>query len=265
MLDRYLKEIKRHPLLPHAEQARLAARYRTLGDEQALAKLITCNLRLVVRIAHQMHQRPERMLDLIQAGNWGLIEAARRYDPTRPCSFCTYAGFWVRARMFALLLQERLVRIGTTVQQRKVFFNLRKLERQMGEAGPPSEESLALVLRVPVGEVKQMSRRIEPEACLDQARLADPGPSPEAQAARLDLQRKVAAAVDVFEQTLDPRARSILRKRLLASKPEGLRALGEAHGCSRERIRQIEVRVIEGLRHHLRQALGDPLAYVEVG
>src|SRR5262245_55608269 len=166
----YMSEIKRYPLLTREEEHELAVKYTKTGDVVAARRLVTANLRLVVKIAHEYRRAHRNLLDLIQEGNVGLLQAVKKYDPYRGVKLSSYAAWWIRAYMLKFILNNwRLVKIGTTQAQRKLFFNLRKEREKLEQLGfQPTAALLAEKLDVPEKEVVEMERRLAaPEASLD--------------------------------------------------------------------------------------------------
>src|ERR1051325_10151345 len=166
----YLRETRRYPLLTPEEERDLATRLVEHGDTQAARKLIEANLRLVVKIAYEYRRAHKNLLDLVQEGNIGLIQAVSKFDPYRGVKLSSYAAFWIRAYILKFVLNNwRLVKIGTTQAQRKLFFNLRKEREKLEQLGfQPTAALLAEKLDVPEKEVVEMERRLAaPEASLD--------------------------------------------------------------------------------------------------
>src|SRR2546422_10677480 len=161
-LQRYLTEIRRFPLLGRDEEHQLAVQYKEYGDVKAAYKLVTSNLRLVVMIAREYQKAFKNLLDLIQEGNMGLMEAVKNFDPYRGVRFPSYAVWWVRAYIYRFLINNwRLVKIGTTQAQRKLFFNLRKeSERLEAQGFRPEPKLLAQRMGVKESEVREMEQRL---------------------------------------------------------------------------------------------------------
>src|SRR5262245_60115140 len=169
-LAAYMAEIRRIPLLSREEEQQLAEKYFETGDVAIARRLVTANLRLVVKIAHEYRRAYRNLLDLIQEGNIGLLQAMRKYDPFRGVKLSSYAAWWIRAYILKFILNNwRLVKIGTTQAQRKLFFNLRKEKEKLEQLGfRPEHKLLAERLDVTEDEVAEMERRLEgPDASLD--------------------------------------------------------------------------------------------------
>ncbi len=262
-LNRYLAEIRRFPLLTREEESVIARRYIKERDPADAYRLVTANLRLVVKIAYEFARATKTVLDLIQEGNVGLMEAVKNFDPKHGTRFPSYAVWWVRAYIYRYLINNwRLVKIGTTQAQRKLFFNLRKeterLEAQGFKAAPLL---LAHRMGVKESEVREMQERMgQSEVSLDQpvgqsedTRLVDVIPdaahNPETETADREWREFAKEKVDRFAATLEGKELAIFKARLLAEEPETLQEIGEHHGISRERVRQIET----GLKRRLKE------------
>src|SRR3989449_3990807 len=170
-LQRYLAEIRRFPLLSREEEHRLAVEYKEYGNVEAAYKLVTSNLRLVVMIAREYQKAFKSLLDLIQEGNMGLMEAVKNFDPYRGVRFPSYAVWWVRAYMIRYIMNDwRMVKIGTTQAQRKLFFNLQKEKEKIEAQGfRPEPKLLAQRMGVKESEVREMQERMgQSELSLDQ-------------------------------------------------------------------------------------------------
>jgi RNA polymerase sigma-32 factor len=275
---RYIAEARRYPSLSREEEQELARRYRATGDRDALFRLVTSNLMLVVRVALSFRRAARNLLDLVQEGNVGLLQAIDRFDPELGVRLPTYATWWVRAYMVKFLLDNvRLVRVGTTNARRRLLHNLRdeqrRLEERGFEAGPRllaerfgvSEEDVRDVqnalashdvsLDAPAGDGDDRSRADV---------LAADAPDVEAEVARRELQERTQAALVRFRADLGERERTILDERILADEPLTLQALGDRFGTTREAVRQAEARLMGRLKTFLRAELPD-LASIRIG
>jgi RNA polymerase sigma-32 factor len=270
----YMRETRRYPLLTPDEEHALATRLVEHGDTQAARKLIEANLRLVVKIAYEYRRAHKNLLDLVQEGNIGLIQAVSKFDPYRGVKLSSYAAFWIRAYILKFILNNwRLVKIGTTQAQRKLFFNLRKEREKLEQLGfQPTTALLAEKLDVPEKEVIEMERRLAaPEASLD-APLGS-GNDDEGSRTRLDYlpsedirpDRAVAQSefsellrrkLEAFARTLEGREQTIFRERWLTEDPLTLQELGDRYQVSRERARQLEKRMLDRLKKYLEAELG---------
>jgi RNA polymerase sigma-32 factor len=270
-LQRYLAEIRRFPLLSREEEHRLAVDYKEYGDVEAAYKLVTANLRLVVMIAREYQKAFKNLLDLIQEGNMGLMEAVKNFDPYRGVRFPSYAVWWIRAYMIRYIMNDwRMVKIGTTQAQRKLFFNLQKEKEKIEAEGlSPGPKLLAQRLNVKEAEVLEMEQRLasrdlsvdmpmgdDEEATLLHF-LPDQRESPEEQFAETQYQQLLREKMEEFAAALKDKELVIFRERLLNEEPLTLREIGEKYDISRERVRQIEERVKRKLKAFLSKELKD--------
>jgi RNA polymerase sigma-32 factor len=270
-LSRYLAEIRRFPLLSREEEFEVAKRYYRHHDPADAYTLVTSNLRLVVKIAGEFAHASRNLLDLIQEGNVGLMEAVRNFDPYRGIRFPSYAVWWVRAYIYRYLINNwRLVKIGTTQAQRKLFFNLRKeTERLEAEGFAPQPRLLAQRIGVKESEVREMQERMaQSEVSLDQpvrddedARLLDVLPdtahNPEEAAAEDEWRNFAREKIEQFAATLKDKELEIFRSRLLSEEPPTLQEVGGRFGISRERVRQIESRLKRRLKDFIKAQASD--------
>jgi RNA polymerase sigma-32 factor len=272
-LAAYMREVQRHPLLNREDEHRLATLYFETGDVDAAKKLVTSNLRLVVKIAYEYKRAHRNMMDLVQEGNIGLMQAVKRFDPTRGVKLSTYSAWWIRAYMLRFILNNwRLVKLGTTQAQRKLFFNLNKERARLTALGiEPTHEEIAKRLDVSKKEVREMDLRL---ASSDSSLDVPVGDSEGRQTSRLDLlpfggegpdslveKSQLLAMLrehlDTFRETLSGKDLEIFDRRMIAEEPETLQQLGDDFGVSRERVRQLEARIIGKLRVFLYECLGD--------
>lgn len=276
---RYMAEISKYPPLDREEEQRLARLFRDTGDRDALFRLITANLMLVVRVALSFRRAARNLLDLVQEGNIGLLQAIQRFDPELGVRLPTYAAWWIRAYMVKFLLDNvRLVRVGTTNARRKLLRHLRKekarLEREGFEVGPKLLAERFGVSETDVRDVEAAleSRDVSIDAPVpgDDRRprsdlLADERtPDLEESVARRELQQRVEEALSRFRRDLNERDRALLDERILSDSPATLQALGDRFGTSREAVRQAEVRLMERVKRFLTDELGD-LGQIRVG
>jgi RNA polymerase sigma-32 factor len=273
-LQRYLGEIRRIPVLSREEEHKLAVRWHEEGDRQAAWSLVTANLRLVVMIAREYQRAFHNLLDLVQEGNVGLLEAIKNFDPYRGIRFPSYAVWWIRAYMIRYIMNNwRLVKIGTTQAQRKLFFNLQKerdrLEREGFTAAP---KLIAQRLDVKEKDVVEMEQRLAsrdlsvdtPMQEGEDATLLDflPGPEQTADAvADEEYHRLIRRTAGEFGKTLKGKDKVIYERRLEPlmrdEDPVTLQEIGDEFGITRERVRQIEVRVKKRFAEYLRQQVPD--------
>ena len=276
LLGYYLSEVRRYPLLDPEQEKALAIRYQEDGDPEAAQRLVTSNLRLVVKLAYQYHRQWANVLDLIQEGNVGLVEALSRYDPYRGIRFSSYAQYWIRAMILRFLMDNyRMVRLGSTRHGRKLFFQLQKERDHLIKQGiHPSTLALSKALNVPEQEIINVDQHLSAPALslhaptgasgegrpLSEVVSNDEASTPETDAARNELGEVFREQLAVFAETLrNERERTIWAERLTSSEPVSLTELGKRYGVSKERIRQIEARMKKRLRDHLTRELGDEI------
>ncbi|HEX5660409.1 MAG TPA: RNA polymerase factor sigma-32 [Polyangiales bacterium] len=274
-LQAYMRDVHRYSVLPAEQQRELAVRYVEQGDVEAARALVTSNLRLVVKIAYDYRRAYRNVMDLIQEGNIGLMQAVKKYDPYKGVKLSSYAAWWIRAYILRFILNNwRLVKLGTTQAQRKLFFNLSKEKARLSAMGiDPTPETIAKNLDVTVDDVTSMDRRLSAgEASLDAPVAGDESKSQ----TRVDLMPAVGERVDQlladeevagllhdemqrFGETLKGKERQIFYERLMAEDPRTLQELGTDFGVSRERVRQLEKRLQERLKAYLQDKLGAEL------
>ena len=271
---RYLEEIRRYVVMPPEEQQAMAVKFRETGDRELAKALVTTNLRLVVKIALEYKSAYSNVLDLIQEGNVGLMKAVANYDPYKGTRLSYYASWWIRSYILKFLLDNfRLVKVGTTQAQKKLFYNLmrekERLEAQGIQAGP---KLLASNLQVREKDVQEMTLRLSSrggEVSLDKplGDSEDRGPSQgellvdgdEGAVEKLARDQLLAILQDhlgEFLVTLNEKERILFQERLLAEEPKTLQEVADQFGISRERSRQIEVKVLEKLRKHMSTYFG---------
>ena len=273
-LSRYFREIWRFPLLDPDEEYMLAMRWRRHGDMDAAHRLVTSHLRLVAKIAARYRGYGLPLSDLVSEGNVGLMKAVKKFEPERGFRLSTYAMWWIRAAITEYVLRSwSLVKMGTVSAQKKLFFALRRIKSQLGimdrgELTPEEAEKLADALGTRAADVIAMNRRLaardvslnapisadagETIEYLDT--LADDGPTPETLAAEREEADQRAGLLRDAMATLPERDRQILTKRRLSDAPETLEKIGRAYGISRERVRQLEVRAFEKVKHAIHRA-----------
>lgn len=264
-IQRYLAEIRRFAVLSREEEHKLAVEYKEFGNLEAAYKLVTANLRLVVMIAREYQKSFKNLLDLVQEGNMGLMEAVKNFDPYRGVRFPSYAVWWIRAYMIRYIMNDwRMVKIGTTQAQRKLFFNLQKeKERIEAEGLTVGPKLIAQRLNVKEDEVIEMEQRLAsrdlsvdvPIGADDEATLLhflpDNKQNPEEEYAENQYQRLLREKMESFAKGLKDKELVIYRERLLTEEPLTLREIGDKYGISRERVRQIEERVKKKLKNYL--------------
>jgi len=277
-LGAYMRDVQRYPLLSKEEEHELAVRFLEEDDLEAAKRLVTSNLRLVVKIAYDYRQAYKNILDLVQEGNIGLMQAVKKYDPYKGVKLSSYAAWWIRAYILRYILNNhRLVKVGTTQAQRKLFFNLQKEKARLSAMGiEPTAEIIAERLNVPERDVVSMDMRLAAgDASLDAPVGTGEGrtvsrvellPSEDVRAddtlADAEVGDQFSTKIHEFGESLEGKERKIFDDRLVAEDPKTLQALGDEFGVSRERVRQIEKRLLEKLKAYLREELGDTVVEV---
>ena len=269
-LQRYILEIRRHRLLTREEERELAIRVREKNDKEAAYILVTSNLRLVVKIAMDFHRYwTNNLLDLIQEGNIGLLQAVKNFDPYRNIKFSYYASFWIKAYILKYIMDNwKLVKIGTTQAQRKLFFNLAKeREKLISEGFVPETKLLAERLGVKENEVVEMSQRLGNwELSLQSPYNDDSDESYEnfIQDVKSDTEKEItekqrdmflSEKFREFSKSLTGKDADIFENRIMAEKPVTLRELGEKYNISRERVRQLQAKILKNLKKWLKKEI----------
>jgi len=273
-LRAYMQEVGRHALLSREEEVALARKYRDTGDVDAAYRLVASNLRLVVKLAHEYHRNPLSLLDLIQEGNVGLMQAVKKFDPERGVKLASYAAWWIRAYILRYIMDNwKLVKLGTTEAQRKLFFKLRQEQQRLSAEGyEVTPKLLAERLNVTEQDVVEMDQRLgHDELSLD----VPVGHDEDSKQTRLDrLPASGQVGVDdalgnqelkalfreklaEFSKTLNEKEQYLFEKRLIADEPLTLQDIGSHWGVSRERARQIEAALITRMRAFMRQHIAD--------
>ena len=266
-LQLYLKEIAKYPLLSPEEELESAKAHFEQDDVVAAHRLVTANLRLVVKIAHDFKQASSSLLDLIQEGNYGLMQAVKKYNPYKGVKLSSYAAWWIRAYILKYIMDNRSqVRIGTTAAQRKLYYNLQKeTDKLLREYDSVDAKMLASSLEVKEKEVVEMQMRLgSPDVSLDApvggdnseggesvlrgSLLASDEINAEAQLVIGQIKGIFKQHIAEFSKTLNDRDRDIFDSRLLSEKPLTLQEIGNKYGVSRERARQLEVNIIKRLK-----------------
>lgn len=272
-LTRYLEEIRRFPMLEPQEEYMLAKRYHEHADPKAAHKLVTSHLRLVAKIAMGYRGYGLPIGEVISEGNVGLMQAVKRFEPERGFRLATYAMWWIKASIQEYILRSwSLVKMGTTANQKRLFFNLRKMKSKIqalddGDLNPDQVKQIATKLNVSEDEVVSMNRRLSGDASLNAPLRASEGELGEWQDWLVDdsnSQEQVLIEQDELEsrrsmleqamETLNDRERRIFEARRLAEEPMTLEDLSGEFGISRERVRQIEVRAFEKVQAAVKAA-----------
>ena len=269
----YLGEIRRFPMLEPQEEFTLAKRWREHGDRDAAHKLVTSHLRLVAKVAMGYRGYGLPISEIISEGNVGLMQAVKRFDPDRGFRLATYAMWWIKAAIHEYILRSwSLVKMGTTANQKKLFFNLRKAKSRIsaleeGDMRPDQVEQIATQLGVSERDVVEMNRRLGGDASLNapireegnsgewQDWLVDDSTSQESQLAETEQSENRRKALGQALTVLNDRERRIFEARQLAEEPLTLEELADAFGVSRERIRQIEVRAFDKVQKATKRAI----------
>ncbi|WP_027186264.1 sigma-70 family RNA polymerase sigma factor [Desulfovibrio inopinatus] len=271
-LQLYLKEIGRFPMLEPEEEFELSRRVHDFNDQDAAFRLISSHLRLVVKIAMDFQRRwMQNVLDLIQEGNVGLMRAVQKFDPDKGIKFSYYAAYWIKAYILKYIMDNwRLVKIGTTQAQRKLFYNLNKERQRLQVQGfDPTASNLSQSLNVSEADIVEMDQRLSGnDLSLDVSLGEDSGTT------RLDFLPALTPGIeellakdeisDLLEQhvrkmmpSLNEKECDILQKRILSDSPLTLREIGDEYGITRERVRQIEARLLQKLREYFTENIED--------
>ena len=271
-LQSYMAEVRRHPLLTREEEHALAVKYRETGDVKAAYRLVASNLRLVVKLAHEYHRNPMSLLDLIQEGNIGLMQAVKKYDPYRGVKLSTYGAWWIRAYILRYIVENwKMVKLGTTEAQRKLFFKLRQEQERLANQGyDVTPKLIADRLNVTEQEVVEMDQRLgHDEVSLDaplsddstQTRadrmLPSSAPAADERLASEELKSVFRQHLTEFAKSLKDKERYIFDKRLMTEEPLTLQEIGDQYGVSRERARQLEAHLIGRLKAYMRERIPD--------
>jgi RNA polymerase sigma-32 factor len=270
-LQQYLAEVRRYPYLSKEEELRLFHEYQTQGSREAAVQLILANLRVSVAIAYEYLHTGADHMDLIQEGNVGLMQAIKKFDTTKNVRFHAYAAWWARAYILRYLLNNyRLVKVGTTQDQRRLFYNLRKEKAKLEREGfAPDTKLLADRLNVRERDVIEMDQRLGSwELSLDQPLseesegtlldvLASQEQAVDEQLGDLQLRELFREKLATFIKTLGEREEDILRNRILSETPVTLEDLGRKYGITKERTRQLEARIINRLRDYMKKEVKD--------
>lgn len=269
----FLSQIRQIPVLPADQQQALAERFFKTGDRVAANTLMVTNLRLVVKIAHQYQRRNGELMEIIQEGSVGLMEAVRRYDPYRGVKFTSYAQYWVKALILNYVMNSmQLIKVGNTRAGRRLFYNLKKARRELEAQGllSPTTLQIAEHLGVEEREVIDVGHVLEAKPVAFDAPVAGEGsktyaeviadtrslPVDEEVGQRM-MQAKIALAFETFRSSLkNDRERAIWDRRVANDEPESLQEIGETFNVSRERIRQIEKALKDDFRKFWRDTVG---------
>lgn len=277
-LQRYLSEISRYKLLTREQEKELGKKVLENQDSDAAYILITSNLRLVVKIALEFQRIwMQNLLDLIQEGNIGLMQAVKKFDPYKNVKFSYYASFWIKAYVLKFIMDNwRLVKIGTTQGQRKLFFKLKKEKQKLLDEGfDPRPKLLSERLGVSEREIVDMDKRLDGwDVSLD-APLKDGSDTERIEIfseEELSLEDKVAKKqmevllhekINEFRKQMTERELEIFNRRIFSDNPATLQEIGDRYGISRERVRQVEKNIIKKIRAYFKQEIPDFDSYTE--
>ena len=277
-LHRYLQEISQYELLTREETDALAIRFREEGDQDAAYRLVSSNLRLVVKVAMDFQKYwMQNFMDLIQEGNVGLVQATKKFDPYRGVKFSYYAAYWIRAYVLKFIMDNwRLVKIGTTQAQRKLFFSLNKERKLLEAQGFQAEPKLiAQRLNVKEREVIEMGQRMDNwDVSLESPVRSDSddeqksflpsnGPGIESMVAGKEVKIRLNELLEKLKDRLNDKETMILEKRLLTDEPLTLQNIADKFSISRERVRQIEVNLLKKMKKYLEIEMPDIVDYFD--
>ncbi|MCP3898835.1 MAG: sigma-70 family RNA polymerase sigma factor [Desulfobacteraceae bacterium] len=277
-LHRYLQEISQYELLSREETDELATRFRETGDQNAAYRLVSSNLRLVVKVAMDFQKYwMQNFMDLIQEGNVGLVQATKKFDPYRGVKFSYYAAYWIRAYVLKFIMDNwRLVKIGTTQAQRKLFFSLNKEKKLLEAQGfQPEPKLLAERLNVKEREVVEMSQRMDSwDVSLESPVRSDSedeqknfipsnGPGIESMVAGKEMKLRLNQLLDLLKDHLNDKEKMILENRLLTDEPLTLQNIADKFDISRERVRQIEVNLLKKMKKYLESEMPDIIDFFD--
>jgi RNA polymerase sigma-32 factor len=275
-LQRYLSEISQYRLLTREEEVELGRRVQEEGDPEAAYQLVTSNLRLVVKIALEFQRVwMQNLLDLIQEGNIGLMQAVKKFDPYKNVKFSYYASFWIKAYILKFIMDNwRLVKIGTTQGQRKLFFKLKKEKQQLIDEGfDPKPKLLSQRLGVSEREIIDMDQRLDGwDVSLDAPIkdgsdteriefVSEGSASIEDKVAKKEIEALLHTKIAEFRKQMTDRESEIFDQRIFSDSPVTLQEIGDRYGISRERVRQIEKNVIKKMRAYFKDEIPDFEAY----
>jgi RNA polymerase sigma-32 factor len=271
-LHRYLQEISQYELLSREETDELAVKFKETGDQDAAYRLVSANLRLVVKVAMDFQKYwMQNFMDLIQEGNVGLVQATKKFDPYRGVKFSYYAAYWIRAYVLKFIMDNwRLVKIGTTQAQRKLFFSLNKEKKLLESQGFDVEPKLlAERLNVKEREVIEMSQRMDNwDVSLESPVRSDSddeqknfipssGPGVESIISGREIRTKLAQLLEILKDKLNDKEKMILEERLLTDEPLTLQTIADKFEISRERVRQIEVNLLKKMKKYIEVEMPD--------
>ncbi len=276
--QRYLMDVTKYKLLSREREYEIAVRVFEHDDRDAAYEMVTSNLRLVVKIALEFQRMwMQNLLDLIQEGNIGLMQAVRKFDPYKNVKFSYYASFWIKAYILKFIMDNwRLVKIGTTQGQRKLFFKLKKEKQNLIDQGfDPKPKLLSERLGVTEKEVVDMDQRLDGwDVSLD-APLTDDSDSEkiefisydsesaEEKMAKKEMDNLIHSKIEIFRKRMSKRENEIFDLRIFSDSPATLQEIGDRYGISRERVRQVEKNIITKMREFIKEEMPDFVSYID--
>lgn len=269
-LKKYLSEVSQYPVLTREQELEIATKIYRNKDKAALQTLVISNLKLVVKIALEYYNTYLNILDLIQEGNVGLLHAVKKFNPYKGTKFSTYASFWIRAYILKYIMDSwSLVKVGTTQGQRKLFYRLNKEKQKLEALGVyPAPKLLAQNLDVKEEEVEDMQKRLAYTDVSLEAPLHDESDDTimdmmrtdenvEEVVAEKEKSEKLAEKVREFKKTLNDKEIYIFEHRIMAEEPATLQEIGAQFNVSRERVRQIENRVLKKFKDRFKGEMAE--------
>jgi RNA polymerase sigma-32 factor len=271
-LQLYLLEIKRYKLLTKEEEVELAIRVKEHNDPDAAYRLVTSNLRLVVKIAMDFHRYwTKSLLDLIQEGNVGLLQAVKKFDPYRGIKFSYYSSFWIKAYMLKFIMENwKLVKIGTTQTQRKLFFNLAKeRDKLVAQGFFPEPKLLAERLDVKEEDIEEMTQRLGGGEVSLNAPIGDSGKDEyssflpdktidvDERLSEVESRSILLEKLAKYRERLSKKELDIFDNRIMSDNPLTLQDFGDKYNISRERVRQIQARIVSNIKKWLKEDIPD--------
>ncbi|MFQ5716319.1 MAG: sigma-70 family RNA polymerase sigma factor [Nitrospinales bacterium] len=270
----YLHELRKYEGLDEEDERQLAIHYKETGDPAAAYKLITSNLMLVVKIAMTFKREWQNLMDLIQEGNVGLMQAMKNFDPFRGVRLPVYASWWIKAYILKFILDNwRMVKVGTTNARRKLLYNLQKEKDRLEQEGyslTPKllaerfgvEERDVIDVDASLGAADvSLETPVKEDSALTPLHFLSGDRHPEAEAETKELRDLLKKKIEAFSADLKPMEREILTDRILSESPMALRVIGSRHGITREAVRQAEQRLMKKIKAHLIESMPEAADY----
>lgn len=276
--QRYLMDVTKYKLLSREREYELAVKVFENDDRDAAYEMVTSNLRLVVKIALEFQRMwMQNLLDLIQEGNIGLMQAVRKFDPYKNVKFSYYASFWIKAYILKFIMDNwRLVKIGTTQGQRKLFFKLKKEKQNLIDQGfDPKPKLLSERLGVTEKEVVDMDQRLDGWDISLDAPLTDDSDSEkiefisydsesaEEKMGKKEMDNLIHSKIEIFRKRMSKRENEIFDLRIFSDNPATLQEIGDRYNISRERVRQVEKNIINKMRDFIKEEMPDFMSYID--